>query len=97
VAFEGFIPSGSELVNPQLKIENSQNVQESIFEHEEWQNDRYFGTASSLESGIYTFGYIIRPTHVGIYQLFPSRTFEFYHPEVFGRTEGKIMKIGEVK
>jgi len=93
VAFEGFIPSGSELVNPDLKTASSQNVQESIFEHEEWQNDRYFGTVSSLESGVYTFGYIIRPTHAGTYQLLPSRAFEFYHREVFGRVSGKVVKI----
>ena len=85
VAFEGFIPSGSELVNPDIKTENVQNKQETIFEHEEFQDDRYFGTLRSMEAGVYTFGYIIRPTHAGTYQLLPSRAFEFYHPEVFGR------------
>lgn len=93
VAFEGFIPSGSELVNPELKTENTQNTQETIFEHEEWQNDRYFGTVRSMEAGVYTFGYIIRPTHTGIYQLLPSRVFEFYHPEVSGRVGGKEIKV----
>jgi hypothetical protein len=42
-----------------------------------------------MEAGIYTFGYIIRPTH--------ARTFEFYHPEVFGRVSGKIVKIVDGK
>ena len=93
VAFEGFIPSGSELVNPQLKTENAQNRQETIFDHEEWQNDRYFGTLSNMEAGVYSFGYIIRPTHTGTYQLLPSKAYEFYHPEVFGRTSGKVVKI----
>lgn len=97
VAFEGFIPSGSELVNPELKTENALNKQESIFEHEEWQNDRYFGTVPSMTAGIYTFGYIIRPTHIGTYQLPPSRAFEFYHPEVFGRITGKAVKIVDGK
>lgn len=96
-AFEGFIPSGSELVNPELKTENTQNKQETIFEHEEYQNDRYFGTMRSMEAGIYTFGYIIRPTHTGTYQLLPSRAFEFYHPEVFGRVAGKVVKIVDAK
>lgn len=93
VAFEGFIPSGSELVNPELKTENAQNRQETIFQHQEWQNDRYFGTVSNMEAGVYTFGYIIRPTHAGTYQLLPSRAFEFYRPEVFGRVNGRIMSI----
>lgn len=93
VAFEGFIPSGSELVNPELKTENAQNRQESVFEHQEWQDDRYFGTVRSLDAGVYTFGFIIRPTHAGQYQLLPSRAFEFYHPEVFGRVNGNVVKI----
>lgn len=93
VAFEGFIPSGSELVNPELKTENIRNKRETIFEHEEWQDDRYFGTVPLLDAGVYTFGYIIRPTHIGMYQLLPSRAFEFYHPEVFGRVGGKVVKI----
>lgn len=93
VAFEGFIPSGAELVNPELKTENAQNRQETIFEHQEWQNDRYFGTVSNMEAGVYAFGYIIRPTHAGTYQLLPSRVFEFYRPEVFGRVGGKVLKI----
>lgn len=97
VAFEGFIPSGSELVNPELKTENVQNKQETIFEHEEYQNDRYFGTVPSMEAGIYTFGYIIRPTHAGTYQIIPSRAFEFYHPEVFGRVSGKVVKVVDGK
>lgn len=97
VAFEGFIPSGSELVNPELKTENIQNKQETIFEHEEYQNNRYFGTVSSMEAGIYTFGYIVRPTHAGTYQLPPSRAFEFYHPEVFGRVSGKVVEVVDGK
>lgn len=95
VAFEGFIPSGSELVNPELKTENAQNKQTSIFEHEEWQDDRYFGTTRSLDAGVYSFGYIIRPTHAGNFGVLPSRAFEFYHPEVFGRVSGKAVKIVE--
>ncbi len=47
VAFEGFIPSGTELVNPNLKTESADITQSapprnSIFDHEEWQDDRYF-------------------------------------------------------
>ena len=97
IAFEGFIPSGAELVNPNLKTE-SQDVTNnassySLFEHEEWQDDRYFATTSSLDAGIYTFHYIFRPTHSGTYELRPSRVSEFYHPEVFGRTAGRSLVI----
>lgn len=103
VAFEGFIPSGSELVNPELKTENigrdvsQKRLYENVFDHQEWQNDRYFGTVSNMEAGVYAFGYIIRPTHAGTYQLLPSRAFEFYRPEVFGRVGGKIVRIVDTK
>lgn len=101
VAFEGFIPSGAELVNPELKTESKdvamQHLNNFVFEHEEYRDDRYFGTAPSLEAGVYGFGYILRPTHAGTYQLLPSRVFEFYNPEVFGRTGGKVVEITEGK
>lgn len=118
VAFEGFIPAGAELVNPNLKTESQDVVNAStentnppsdgmyadsaptsrktmnpLFDHEEWQDDRYFGTVARLDAGIYTFTYIFRPTHVGTYELRPSRISEFYHPEVFGRTSGKSITI----
>ena len=96
VAFEGFIPAGAELVNPDLKTE-SQDIRDdtipALFDHEEWQDDRYFATTSTLDAGIYSFGYIVRPTHAGTYELRPSRLSEFYHPEVFGRTAGRAMHI----
>lgn len=96
VAFEGFVPAGSELVNPNLKTE-SQDVgwksSNTLFEHEEWQDDRYFATVSSLDAGIYGFDYIFRPTHAGTYELRPSRVSEFYHPEIFGRTAWSSLNI----
>lgn len=98
VAFEGFIPAGSELVNPNLKTEsqdvrNADSLTRTLFDHEEWQNDRYFATTRTLDPGVYTFNYIFRPTHVGTYELKPSRLSEFYNGEVFGRTRGKSISI----
>ncbi len=98
LAFEGFIPAGAELVNPKLKTEsqdvrNASSPLSSIFDHEEWQDDRYFATRSHLDAWVYTFGYIFRPTHAGTYELRPSRASEFYHPEIFGRNAGKSVQI----
>ena len=55
LAFEGFIPAGAELVNPKLKTEsqdvrNASSPLSSIFDHEEWQDDRYFATRSHLDA-----------------------------------------------
>lgn len=85
-------------MNPNLKTE-SQDVQQDqkevaqMFDHEEWQDDRYFATTSRLDAGVYVFGYVFRPTHAGVYELLPSRVSEFYHGEVFGRTAGKTVQI----
>jgi hypothetical protein len=93
VAFEGFIPSGSELVNLNLATEDQTLRTNSIFDREEFRDDRYFGYTASLDAGIYSFDYILRLTHDGTFQVKPSRIFEFYDEEVFGRTAGENMKI----
>lgn len=101
VAFEWFIPSGTELVNPNLKTESldvsqeSSDMSMSIFAHEEWQDDRYFATTPLLYPGDYAFHYVIRPTHRGTYEVRPSRIFEFYNGEVFWRTNGRSVVIEE--
>ena len=43
VAFEGFIPSGSELVNTNLSTEDQTIRTNTIFDREESRDDRYFG------------------------------------------------------
>ena len=80
-------------MNPNLKTEDQSIRFNSIFDHEEWQDDRYFATVSSLDAGVYTFGYVLRPTQAGTYQLKPSCAFEFYHPEVFGRVAGRAVDV----
>ncbi len=55
IAFESIIPSGSELVNTVFATETKGVVtKESFFDHEEFRDDRYFGTKETLESGDYT-------------------------------------------
>jgi uncharacterized protein YfaS (alpha-2-macroglobulin family) len=65
----------------------------SIFDREEFRDDRYFGYTASMDAGIYGFDYILRLTHDGTFLVKPSHIFEFYNEEVFGRTGGKKMKI----
>ena len=42
---------------------------------------------------MYSFDYVLRLTHAGSFSIKPSRMFEMYHEEVFGRTAGKELKI----
>lgn len=120
-AFEGFIPSGAELVNTKLATETKEAIttsavnipstdelsgqiqydsksveagySTSLFDHEEYRDDRYFATASTLDGGDYGFAYTIRMTHAGTYSVRPSRAFEFSNSEVFGRSAGKEIVV----
>ncbi|MDD2515797.1 MAG: MG2 domain-containing protein, partial [Candidatus Gracilibacteria bacterium] len=89
VAFESFIPSGSELVNPNLDTENKDARFNNLFEREEFRDDRYFGYNSNLGAGVYDVKYILRITHSGEFNIKPTRVYEFYNEEVFGRTGGR--------
>lgn len=96
VAFESFIPSGSEIVNTNLATED-QTVQDVatdiMLDRKEFRDDRYFAWKESLEPWIYQFAYTIRLTHTGVYQVKPSQVSEFYKPEVFGRSKGEEFRV----
>ncbi|MFA5917809.1 MAG: MG2 domain-containing protein [Candidatus Gracilibacteria bacterium] len=95
VAFEGFIPAGSELVNPNLATSSKAvfNLGENIFEKTEYRQDRLFGYITTLNSGIYDFAYLVRFTHAGTYYVKPSYISEFYNAEVFGRSSGEVIVV----
>lgn len=89
VAFESFVPAGAEIVNTRLSTESKTVNKDTFFDREEFLDDRYFGYSEVLESGDYEGSYVFRATHAGSYGVPPTKIFEFYAPEVFGRTEGK--------
>lgn len=102
VFFEGFLPSGAELVNTNLKTENStvsRTISEDskVFNREEFRDDRFFASADYLDAGIYHFGYAVRMTHAGTFAVMPARISEFYRPEIFGRTAGRKIDILPMK
>lgn len=87
VAIESYIPSWSELINTRLSTENQAiQFESNIFEREELRDDRYFWYSSKLDTWIYYVNYAIRMTQAGKYRIKPTNIFEFYSPEVFGRT-----------
>gem|GEM_PF-873395 len=96
VAFESFIPSGSEIINTKLSSETKSvdNIGSNITPNrEEMRDDRYFAYFNVINSGIYHLSYTIRLTHAGTFGVKPTKAFEFYHPEVFGRSQGMEWKI----
>jgi uncharacterized protein YfaS (alpha-2-macroglobulin family) len=51
--------------------------------------------ADYLPAGTYSFQYTLRATVPGEYHVLPTSAHEFYFPEVFGRSDGRILVVGE--
>nr|HMQ51426.1 MG2 domain-containing protein [Anaerolineae bacterium] len=50
--------------------------------------------ADYLPKGTYEYSYTMRATVPGDYQVIPTVAQEFYFPEVFGRSDGRLLSIG---
>jgi alpha-2-macroglobulin len=95
VAFESYIPSGSEIVNPNLDTSSKTAFEfmDSPFEKTEYRTDRFFWYTQELQPWIHAVSYLLRLTHAGDFGIKPTQAYEFYHTEVFGRTAWKRMNI----
>ena len=51
--------------------------------------------ADRLPKGTYEYSYTFRATLPGDYQVIPTVAREFYFPEVFGRSDGRLLSIGK--
>jgi len=51
--------------------------------------------ADYLAKGTYEYSYTFRATLPGDYQVIPTVAREFYFPEVFGRSDGRLLSIGD--
>jgi uncharacterized protein YfaS (alpha-2-macroglobulin family) len=51
--------------------------------------------ADYLPAGTYEYSYTFRTTLPGDYHVLPTVAKEFYFPEVFGRSDGRLLTIGE--
>lgn len=96
VAFESFIPAGSEIINTNLATENQTitDIATNIsLDRKELRDERYFAWKNELLPWIYNFSYTIRLTHAWVYQIKPSQVSEFYKPEVFGRSSWEEFRV----
>jgi hypothetical protein len=50
--------------------------------------------ADFLPKGTYEYSYTMRATLPGDYHVIPTIASEFYFPEVFGRSDGRLLSIG---
>ncbi|MBN1992121.1 MAG: Ig-like domain-containing protein [Anaerolineae bacterium] len=51
--------------------------------------------ADYLPKGTYEYSYTMRATLPGDYHVIPTLATEFYFPEVFGRSDGRLLSIGQ--
>ena len=51
--------------------------------------------ADYLGKGTYEYSYTMRATLPGDYKVIPTVASEFYFPEVFGRSDGRLLSIGK--
>jgi hypothetical protein len=51
--------------------------------------------ADYLPKGTYEYSYTMRATTPGDFHVIPTVAWEFYFPEVFGRSEGRMLYIGQ--
>ncbi len=53
--------------------------------------------ADYLPAGTYTYQYTLRATVPGEYRVLPTSAQEFYFPEVFGRSDGRIFTVEDAQ
>ncbi len=61
----------------------------------EMRDDRVVLYANQLGKGTYEYSYTFRATSAGQFNVIPAFANEQYFPEVFGRSDGMLLEIGE--
>ncbi|MEA3309224.1 MAG: Ig-like domain-containing protein [Chloroflexota bacterium] len=65
------------------------------YSHSELRDEKVVLFADVLGSGTYEYSYTFRATLPGDYHVLPTVAKEFYFPEVFGRSGGRLLTIGQ--
>ncbi len=64
------------------------------YSRSELRDDKVVLFADYLPKGTYEYSYTMRATLPGDYHVIPTVASEFYFPEVFGRSDGRLLSIG---
>jgi uncharacterized protein YfaS (alpha-2-macroglobulin family) len=107
VMIEDFIPSGSEILDPNL-LTSSQTADNFEVDYQQvdagnwgwWlfnqpsiYDDHIQWSADYLPAGTYTISYNILPFQAGQFQVIPAHAWQFYFPEVEATSAGMIFEI----
>ncbi|MBN8619000.1 MAG: alpha-2-macroglobulin, partial [Anaerolineae bacterium] len=107
VVIEDPIPAGTEGVNPNLATEQQIGTQPGLdssdplstgwgwwwFSNIEFRDQKVVLYASYLPAGTYEYVYSIRAGMAGTFNVIPATGYEFYFPEVYGRSAGSIFTV----
>jgi alpha-2-macroglobulin len=104
------LPAGLEAVNPDFQTESRESLavleeggpSETImwwrgFNHFEIHDDRVLMFADSLPAGVHTHRYLARAVSLGRFLLPGTAAGEMYAPEVFGRSQERIVQVARPK
>ena len=107
VVIEDPIPAGTDAVDPTLNTASVVGTQPELsrerplsegwgwwwFSNIEMRDEKVVLYATYLPRGTYQFNYVIQPGMAGVYNVIPATGYEFYFPEVYGRTAGSVFTI----
>jgi len=65
------------------------------FSRSEFRDEKVVLFADFLSAGTYTYTYTLRGVNPGAYRVLPTAAYEFYFPEVFGRSDGRVFRVIE--
>lgn len=107
VVIEDPIPAGTEGVNPNLNTEQQIGTRPGLVENDplsqgwgwwwfsniEFRDEKVVLFATYLPAGTYEYQYSIRAGLPGTYNVIPAQGYEFYFPEVYGRSAGSTFTV----
>jgi hypothetical protein len=108
VVVEDPLPAGGEAIDTGLAttsllaMDPTLNRQDSRYwwwwrwySRSELRDEKVVLFADTLPQGTYEYSYTFRATLPGDYHVIPTVAKEFYFPEVFGRSAGRLLTIGK--
>ncbi len=108
VVVEDPLPAGAEAVDTGLSTTSLLAMGPSLqresspywwwwhwYSRSEMRDEKVVLFADALAAGTYEYSYTFRTTLPGDYHVIPTTASEFYFPEVFGRSDGRLFTIAQ--
>ena len=105
VVLDDPLPAGLEPVDTRLKVSSrqAQEVQQAnrrgsvwrwpVWSHLEYGDHDTTLFASYVPKGTHEYVYLARATIAGVFRVRPTHGYEQYFPEVFARTDSRLLRV----